>query len=200
MQFWLDFNLTRDTAQEAIDRQILVKFLLSNRSADSLMRQWLFDINKELLANACAAHPERAEDIDALRLLFTASQDVEKLANSTLSDFGQRRGSKNHINLITLHSSKGLEFDVVLIPNCEEGRLPSYRVRTEREQKEARRLFYVAITRARNSVYILYSGWYKSYGRIYSTGPSRFIQELDPSASRNSLAAALEALSKEELG
>jgi len=80
--------------------------------------------------------------------------------------------------LSTLHSSKGMQFDVVIIPGLEEGRLPSSYARSDDAIREARRTFYVAFTRARYIVYLLYSGWYPYYSRKVEGGPSRFILEL----------------------
>ena len=83
------------------------------------------------------------------------------------------------VTLTTLHSSKGREFEVVIIPGLEEGRLPGFYATSADALAEARRVFYVGITRAKDAVYLLYSGWYENrYGRKFSNGPSRFIFEL----------------------
>jgi DNA helicase-2/ATP-dependent DNA helicase PcrA len=87
------------------------------------------------------------------------------------------------LSLNTLHSSKGLQFDVVIIPGLEEGRLPSWSARSDHALREARRTFYVGFTRARYLVYILFSGWYENLRGVFENGPSRFVIELENALS-----------------
>jgi DNA helicase-2/ATP-dependent DNA helicase PcrA len=85
---------------------------------------------------------------------------------------------------MTLHSAKGLEFDVVVLPFLEEGILPYYLSNTEAQLREDRRLFYVGLTRARHEVHLLCSGWYQNqYGRRFKNGPSRFVKEVHKAVS-----------------
>ncbi|MDE6846922.1 MAG: ATP-dependent helicase [Lachnospiraceae bacterium] len=80
--------------------------------------------------------------------------------------------------LITMHSSKGLEFDTVYIPGCQEGKIPSAKSQTEEEIEEERRMFYVAMTRARQEL------WITAYhGKTGKDIPSRFLKCLDQSSS-----------------
>lgn len=73
------------------------------------------------------------------------------------------------VKLTTFHSAKGLEFDVVVIPNVEEGVVPPERANEQDGELEIeRRLLYVAMTRARHDLYLLYSG-----------SASRFLEEMD---------------------
>ena len=89
---------------------------------------------------------------------------------------------KNKISLMTLHSAKGLEFDTVLLPGWEEGIFPNQRNIDEYGNnglEEERRLAYVGITRARNSLSIFYANYRKQYNQsLYRTIPSRFLSEL----------------------
>ena len=89
---------------------------------------------------------------------------------------------KKKISLMTLHSAKGLEFDTVLLPGWEEGIFPNQRNIDEYGNKgleEERRLAYVGITRARNSLNIFFANYRKQYNQsIYRTIPSRFLSEL----------------------
>lgn len=79
------------------------------------------------------------------------------------------------LQLITMHSSKGLEFKTVLIPQLTEGNMPHHKARTKEEIEEERRLFYVAMTRAKEELYLFYD----KENRDTSKEASRFVQELN---------------------
>lgn len=82
------------------------------------------------------------------------------------------------IRLMTMHASKGLEFDTVYIPDCQEGTIPSARSQTDEEIEEERRMFYVAMTRARRELYLM-----AYQGKSGKDVPSRFIKCLCQSSS-----------------
>ena len=89
------------------------------------------------------------------------------------------------VNLMTIHCSKGLEFGVVIIAGFEQGLLPldrysSFEKEDERIEEE-RRLAYVAITRAKELLFLSYAETRMSYYGQYNTGASRFVAELDHS-------------------
>jgi DNA helicase-2/ATP-dependent DNA helicase PcrA len=84
------------------------------------------------------------------------------------------------ITLITMHSCKGLEFPHVHIVGMEEGLLPHSRSEDQSSLDEERRLFYVAITRAMQSLSISHCGGRKKYGKVSTCRPSRFLEELPP--------------------
>lgn len=81
------------------------------------------------------------------------------------------------VNLMTIHSSKGLEFDVVFLPAIEENIFPTYRVSTIDELEEERRLFYVGITRAKKKLFLSYSKKRLLNGKYVYSEPSIFINE-----------------------
>ena len=88
---------------------------------------------------------------------------------------------KNKIALMTVHSSKGLEFPYVYIVGVEENLFPSggMGMATEQDIEEERRLFYVAITRAERGVKLSFAQSRTKWGTHTSNSPSRFIKEID---------------------
>ena len=80
-------------------------------------------------------------------------------------------GSEPGVRIQTYHSSKGLEYDTVILPDVNEGRTPSKSAHTEPEIEEERRMFYVAMTRAKNNLHILYR-------TDENRKPSRFIADI----------------------
>ena len=92
--------------------------------------------------------PGLGDEQEIFEELLEASKLGGKLADYTVETFGNQGRSPNQINLMTLHSSKGLEFQAVIMIGMEEGAIPSSYARTAEEVEEARRLFYVGLTRA----------------------------------------------------
>ncbi len=89
--------------------------------------------------------------------------------------------TENFVKLMTVHSSKGLEFDYVYLAGMEDGLFPSCNFETtEDEIEEERRLCYVAVTRARKELYVTHSSERMVWGQMnYMIKPSRFIYEMD---------------------
>jgi len=82
------------------------------------------------------------------------------------------------VTLITMHSCKGLEFPNVYVVGLEEGLLPHSRSKVEGTLDEERRLFYVAITRAMQTLTLSHCGGRKKYGQLMPCHPSQFLKEL----------------------
>ncbi len=82
------------------------------------------------------------------------------------------------VNLLTLHSAKGLEFRAVFIAGCEEGLIPFTPKRDEADIEEERRLFYVGITRAKERVYFISSKKRRIWGEARGRKPSPFLKEI----------------------
>ena len=99
---------------------------------------------------------------------------------SLQTDIDHWNDSDNRVTMMTVHSSKGLEFPVVFIAGMDDGLFPLSRsIDDKKELEEERRLFYVALTRAEERVYILYATNRRRMGAETVNGlPSRFINEI----------------------
>lgn len=86
---------------------------------------------------------------------------------------------ENRVKIMTMHSSKGLEFKVVFLNSIMEGVIPHWRAFSDVGQlEEERRLFYVAMTRAKSLLVVTYPLQQIKNGQIISARPSRFINEI----------------------
>ena len=93
----------------------------------------------------------------------------------TLAAGGRDRGiAEQGVHLLTMHGAKGLEFDTVFLPDLNEGLLPGRRSRSPEAIEEERRLFYVAMTRARSALHLMYLRGTKQNPRL----PTRFLHPL----------------------
>ena len=99
---------------------------------------------------------------------------------SLVSDVNEYKDDKNRISLMTVHSVKGLEFNYVFIVGLEEGIFPHINsLMTQSEIEEERRLMYVAITRAKEKLFIVNARMRTLYGREQTNPSSRFVSEID---------------------
>jgi DNA helicase-2/ATP-dependent DNA helicase PcrA len=101
---------------------------------------------------------------------------------SLMSDVDTDKGDDEHkVTLMTIHSAKGLEFGTVFVVGLEEGLFPSDMVSgNPRGMEEERRLFYVAITRAKTHCYLSYAQCRFRYGQMEFSAPSRFLKDIEP--------------------
>jgi len=131
---------------------------------------------------------ERLENV--IELLNSIDEFCQKHPDSTLSDFLEEvsllsdidhwNDSDNRVTLMTVHSSKGLEFPVVFLSGLDDGLFPLYNALDTKEGlEEERRLFYVGLTRAQERVFLLYATNRRRMGGESVLGmPSRFINEI----------------------
>lgn len=101
---------------------------------------------------------------------------------SLLSDQDRdKSGSEERVTLMTMHAAKGLEFEAVFVAGIEENLFPSPPcANSERELEEERRLFYVAITRAKKYCTLSYAKSRYRYGKFEFVEPSRFLKDIAP--------------------
>ncbi len=99
---------------------------------------------------------------------------------SLIADMSEHKNYENAVTLMTIHSAKGLEFDVVFLIGMEEGIFPHANSLFEKDGlEEERRLMYVGITRARDILYLTNAKRRMLYGKESINPPSRFIDEID---------------------
>ncbi|PKL83170.1 MAG: DNA helicase [Ignavibacteriae bacterium HGW-Ignavibacteriae-3] len=130
---------------------------------------------------------------DNIQELIAAVQDFSKSnSGATLDDFlsevsliagvDQYDEKVNSVTMMTIHSAKGLEFPVVFVTGCEEDIFPlSQKFDNESKLEEERRLFYVAVTRAKDKVFLTYARSRYRFGEVAYQSKSRFLDELDES-------------------
>ena len=103
---------------------------------------------------------------------------VSELVLNDLMDQQQEEENTNLVNLMTLHAAKGLEFPHVFIVGVEEDILPHRVSLEEGNDEEERRLFYVGLTRAMQSLTLSYASKRKRFGDMVHCEPSRFLNQL----------------------
>ncbi len=137
--------------------------------------------NVEELLNSIKAYLEEVE-ADALDekpqvTLADYLENVSLLANVDVAE----DETSNKVALMTVHTAKGLEFPYVFVAGMEENLFPSGGwMETPQELEEERRLFYVALTRAKRAVSLSYAETRMRNGKHESNAPSRFLRELAP--------------------
>jgi DNA helicase-2/ATP-dependent DNA helicase PcrA len=96
-----------------------------------------------------------------------------------LTDADDDKGESDVVKLMTIHAAKGLEFPMVFVGGLEETLFPNaMAINTREELEEERRLFYVAITRAKEKLCLTYANNRYRFGNLTQNEPSRFIDEL----------------------
>ena len=114
---------------------------------------------------------------------YKAVDRLETFLEDLMLDADREEEKENQgeaVTLITIHSCKGLEFPHVYIVGLEDGLLPHSRSKVEGTLDEERRLFYVAITRAMQTLTLSHCGGRKKYGQLMPCHPSPFLKELPP--------------------
>lgn len=160
-------SLTGD-AERIQARKTAVNSLFTHRGGDQLLGDWLEMLRAEFLDDMVSQEPTLADEMDVLEALTRECAVEGRLSDFTVEIFGNQGKSPHQLNLMTLHSSKGLEFQAVIMVGLEEGDFPHYRAVENRESlNEAKRLFYVGITRAKNQIHLL-----------YNRNESRFVTEI----------------------
>jgi DNA helicase-2/ATP-dependent DNA helicase PcrA len=153
----------------------ILKELYSDKTPEGISRyenvQELLNGLKEFSENQKKINPEKTP------VLPDFMQDVALLTDQDTETDEDR----DKVTLMTIHASKGLEFPYVFIAGMEENLFPSQMALNSRaELEEERRLFYVAVTRAKKQCYLSYATQRFKWGQQIYCEPSRFIDELNP--------------------
>ncbi len=106
---------------------------------------------------------------------FTSDMSLQSVSGA---DEQNSDDSREYVILSTVHQAKGLEWNTVFIIGLNEGRFPSARTLRTDDEEEERRLFYVAVTRAKEELYLCYTESSQEWQGIGFVRPSRFIKEL----------------------
>ena len=163
--------------------------LLETLDPKELLRTLLEEFNIENYYKNNPAEQDRYNNIQELKA------SVDKFSDQTggnLKDFLQEISlftdiddwddKENSITLMTVHAAKGLEFSTVFVAGLEQGLFPLVRIDDGPDQmEEERRLFYVAVTRAMNQVYLLNAKYRRRFGAMNTTSfvQSDFLDEID---------------------
>lgn len=124
--------------------------------------------NLEELVNAASMYP-----LDRAGL----SEFLETIELDRSLQAADPSESADAVTLITMHNTKGLEFPVVIVTGLEQGLFPRDDEDGE-DLEEQRRLFYVALTRAKDRLFLTACRWRRVHGRLFETVPSRFLSEI----------------------
>ena len=152
----------------------LVHQLYQDKTPEGVAR---YDNMQELL-NGMKSFVEQARESepDNLPTMGDFLLDV-----ALLTDADQDDGDDNKVSLMTIHAAKGLEFGHVHVVGLEEELFPStMALQSRSELEEERRLFYVAVTRAKKTCALSYALTRYKWGQLIQAEPSRFIEEIDP--------------------
>lgn len=171
--------------QSLTDTLVELSALLEKESPEAIVNAtvegWYSQYIREIYPN----WTEREEDLVSL-VGFAARFDTleELLAQlvllaSEISDRSEKEAGQC-LRLTTVHQAKGLEFPIVFIIGLADGLFPLKRTIDEGDLEEARRLFYVASTRAQKELYLCYPMLNSQGNTMLRLNPSRFVQEIDP--------------------
>jgi DNA helicase-2/ATP-dependent DNA helicase PcrA len=163
-----------DAASSIAKQSGLLRELYEDKTIEGLNR---YENVQELL-NAIKEYVDNPENED--KSLGAFLQEI-----ALLTDNDRDKDTSDAVILMTIHSSKGLEFKQVFVVGMEEDLFPSQMMMQSREDlEEERRLFYVATTRAMEKLYLTYATTRYRFGRLLNCEPSRFLEEVDPMCIR----------------
>ena len=173
-KFLLLNNDISDDSEYLNMKKTILHILTTSKSHESNLSEWLtYVFNEFNLFQAFSGSERYPDEIENLeKLLKTVSESQSVLTIAFLSRLGV---PENQVMISTRHSAKGLEFDVVIMLGMEKDSFPSYYCTTQRQFEEARRLCFVAVSRARKACLLVRSKQLQNkYGKWFTKEPSPF--------------------------
>lgn len=172
-QNMLTKNNAYDVAVQVGKHTNIVKELFNDKSTEGLARyeniQELLNSIKEWVES-----PSNEEGEVGEKNLGTYLQQI-----TLITDADQEDCENDAVKLMTVHAAKGLEFACVFVVGLEESLFPSgMSINTREELEEERRLFYVAVTRAKKHLWLTYANSRYRFGQLVQNEPSRFLEEI----------------------
>jgi DNA helicase-2/ATP-dependent DNA helicase PcrA len=162
-----------DVAVQVGKHTNLVKELFNDKSTEGLAR---YENIQELL-NSIKEWTESPSNDDGELGDKSLGSYLQQI--TLITDADSDNGNEDTVKLMTVHAAKGLEFACVFLVGLEESLFPSgMSVNTREELEEERRLFYVAVTRAKKHLWLTYANTRYRYGQLVQNDPSRFIDEM----------------------
>ena len=150
-----------------------IQYIRKRIGYDDFLKEYAFthQINRSDLNEVLAEIEEAAKAFTSVEEWFT---HVEEYTETLRAKEKERNRPRPGVRLMTIHASKGLEFKQVFLIEANEGRIPYQKAKTDKEIEEERRLFYVAMTRAKDFLKICYV----KIKNGKEVTPSRFVDEL----------------------
>jgi DNA helicase II / ATP-dependent DNA helicase PcrA len=174
------YNLLKNIGEMAKDKKPseVIKYIIKESGIENELKDGS-DEDKERLENM--------RELATLAIKydhFPLGEGIEKLVEEAAlaTDQDSLEKNENAVKLMTVHASKGLEFEYVFITGLEEDLFPHQRMnatKNKEDSEEERRLFYVAITRARKKIYLTYANTRTIFGSTQSNTPSQFISDIE---------------------
>lgn len=162
-------------AIETMKASDAVRFSLKVSGLEEMLAESKDEVDRLQNVFELAAHAARYDELPP-------PEGIERLLEdaSLMTDQDELEERQEAVSLMTVHASKGLEFDAVFVTGLEHGLFPSERENDDdRDSEEERRLFYVALTRAKKFLHLTLAGSRLKYGSREQTVPSLFLDDID---------------------
>jgi DNA helicase-2/ATP-dependent DNA helicase PcrA len=162
-----------DVAQQVGKHTNIVKELFNDKTTEGLAR---YENIQELL-NSIKEWTESPDNEDGEVGSKSLGAYLQQI--TLLTDADDDKQNSDAVKLMTIHAAKGLEFSCVFVGGVEETLFPNaMAINTREELEEERRLFYVAVTRAKQKLWITYANARYRFGQLVQNEPSRFLDEM----------------------
>jgi DNA helicase-2/ATP-dependent DNA helicase PcrA len=153
----LVLGTNRSFEEEQAIQQELISFLKSSIEAGDTTHTWLLDFRDTLIRPWKHRARQSTEDWDVIDQMIDRTDPTGPDGDLSLAHFGGFFEDSGRLNLSTLHSAKGREFDAVILFAMNNDVIPSWRDQQRADDlREARRLFYVGVTRARHELHVCF--------------------------------------------